>query len=89
MYKRTHASVFSREHLFEVASLIVGKIIGVRVESGKHCVGGFLDKFRRVNGIHVIKIELFEKIIEYVKILSHLEIMILLCRRRQKRCQRH
>ena len=81
-YYRTDASIFARHHLFIFSRLVLGEVVGVRVERAHHRAYSRSDGLVGVERVDVHQVEVAVDGIENVKVLCHAEVVVagVLCR---------
>ena len=85
--QRTNTRIFSCEHHSQVLRLVLCIVLRIRIQTAQHRVDTRANGLLRVQRIHIEQFQVLIHLIEDVKVLTHLEVMVLILLGRSR--QRH
>ena len=89
--QRSNARILACQHLLQLFLLLLGIILRIRVQATQHGIDTCAHHLVSVQRVHIHHIQVLIQHIKYLKVLCHLQLMVLylLCLQRDKARQQH
>ena len=75
--KGSNTRILSRQHHPQVLRFVLCIIFCIGIQTPKHCIDARADSLLRIQRINIQQFEVLVQLIENIKMLAHLEVMIL------------
>ena len=85
----TNAGILTREHHPQILRLVLRIVLRIGIQLPQHRIDARADHILRIQRVDIEQVEVLIYIIKYIKVLSHLEVMVFLSLRHTKGRQEH